>query len=569
MPARSLLMLALVLSLPVSLNAAGPNPEPPDRGVSALQLAPGKVYVSWRLLESDPANAAFNVYRRAGAESVRLTPQPLHTSTDYVDAAAPAGATPSYFVRSVVDGKQQPASVATGPGDTGAAGYVSIKLQGKYTFQKLAVADLDGDGRLDYVIKQPQDNIDPYEKYWKRSPDTYKLEAYRHDGKFLWRHDLGWSIERGIWYSPYVVADLDGDGRAEVAVKTGEGDPRDADGRVQTGPEHLTILDGLSGVPRTRIDWPSRDAFAGKGAYNFASRNQLGVAFLDGQHASLIVARGTYTYMTAVAYRFTAGRLAQQWSWDNTALGKEGRGQGAHWMHAVDVDADGRQEVLLGSVVLDDNGKLLWTTRLGHPDSFYVGDIDPSRPGLEIFYDIERRNPKNAMCLVDAASGRILWGHPDPTRHIHASGLCADIDATHPGCECYGGERDPDPKSGKTERWLHDCKGNVISREDLSLSPRVAFWDADPQRELIRGSRIFKYHGPDCTPRLEGTLAAVADILGDWREEIVTSVAGEMRIYCTTAPARTRRTWLMQDPIYRMDVMMAPMGYYQCPMLSK
>jgi hypothetical protein len=564
MPARSWLLLAVALLLPGNLWAASP-----DRGVAAKHVGPGKVYVSWRLLESDPADVAFNVYRRTGGDAVRVNKDPIRATTDYLDTAAPAKPQPCYFVRPVVGGQEQAPSTATGPGETGTNGYVSIKLDGKYTFQKLAVADLDGDGRLDYVIKQPHDNIDPYEKYWKRSPDTYKLEAYRHDGKFLWRYDLGWSIERGIWYSPYVVADLDGDGRAEVAAKTGEGDPRDADGRVQTGPEYLTILDGLTGKPRMRIDWPSRSLFQGSAAYNFSSRNQLGVAYLDGQHASLIVARGTYGYMMAAAYRLADGRLTKQWQWDNREAPKDCRGQGAHWMHAVDVDRDGRQEVLLGSLVLDDNGKLLWTTGLGHPDAFYVGDIDPAHPGLEIFYDIERRNPKNGMCVVDAATGRILWGHPDPTRHVHASGFCADVDAAHPGCECYGGERDPDPKTGKIERWLYDCQGNLLSREDLSLAPRVAFWDADPQRELIRGSRIFKYHGPDCSPKLEGTLVGVVDLQGDWREEIVTSVAGEMRIYSTIIPARDRRAWLMQDPVYRMDVMMAPMGYYQCPMLGK
>ncbi len=97
---------------------------------------------------------------------------------------------------------------------------------GDHTFQKAGIADMDGDGKLDFVLKQPHANVDPHEKYWKPSPGSYKLEAYRHDGKFLWRYDLGWAIEQGIWYSPSVVYDLDGDGRAEVAVKTGAGDKK-------------------------------------------------------------------------------------------------------------------------------------------------------------------------------------------------------------------------------------------------------------------------------------------------------------------------------------------------------
>jgi rhamnogalacturonan endolyase len=233
-------------------------------------------------------------------------------------------------------------------------------------------------------------------------------------------------------------------------------------------------------------------------------------------------------------------------------------------MHAADVDGDGRDEVLLGSCVLDDDGRPLWTTGLGHPDHSYVGDLDPSRPGLEVYYGIETRNPRNTMCMVDAKTGKILWGFDQPTQHVHSSGLCSDIDPAHPGAECYSGERD-----FKDKRWLWDCKGKLISHEDLGgLAPRAVWWDADPQRELLVGSRISKYHGQTLSPRIEGSVIAVADVLGDWREEIITSVKGQMRIYTTTIPAADRRVCLMQDPLYRMDVVCAAMGYYQVPMLS-
>jgi rhamnogalacturonan endolyase len=205
-----------------------------------------------------------------------------------------------------------------------------------------------------------------------------------------------------------------------------------------------------------------------------------------------------------------------------------------------------------------------WSPGLGHPDHFYVGEIDPGRPGLEIYYGIEPGRKQNAMCLVDARTGRILWGHEEPTRHIHSSGLCSDVDPAHPGSECYSGERDL-----KDKRWLRDCKGRVLSTEDLGgLAPRAAYWDADPQRELLRRGRISKYKGPQIPPRVEGHIAAVADVLGDWREEIITSLPGELRIYTTTIPATDRRVCLMQDPLYRMDVVCAAMGYFQVPMTS-
>ncbi|MDH7569097.1 MAG: silent information regulator protein Sir2 [Armatimonadota bacterium] len=531
-----------------------------SRGVVAMPIPGGGVYIGWRLLQGDPKNVAFNVYRRTGsAAPVRLNAAPLTRTTDFVDTKPPAG-TNRYFVKPLIGGKETGFSeeVAATPSLEGQT-YLSIKLAGDHTFQKVGIADLDGDGRLDFVIKQPDQNVDPYVNYWKRSPGTYTLEAYRHDGQLLWRHDLGWAIEQGIWYSPYVVFDLDGDGSAEVAVKTGEGDPRDPDGRVQSGPEYLSILDGRTGKEKARVDWPSREGFPD---YNYFSRNQLGVAFLDGKTPALIVERGTYNTIKVVAYTFRGGRLRELWRWNDREDGAGFRGQGAHCLRAADVDGDGRDEVILGSAVLDDNGTGLWTTGLGHPDHMTVGDLDPTRPGLEIQYGIEPRRSNNGICMVDARTGDILWGLDEPTQHIHASGLCADIDPAHPGAESYAGERD-----FREKRWLFSAQGKLIAAgKDLGgLSPRAAYWDADLFRELVTGGRVRDYEGAEMPPRLEGSVVAVVDLLGDWREEIITSRPGEMRIYTTTIPATDRRRCLLQDPIYRLDVAGGSQGYYQIP----
>ncbi len=565
----TLLMIVLSATASAADPSAAMGPagrENLDRGLVAVQVAPHKVYLSWRLLASDPDETGFAVYRRTGSAAPRRLNQELvRGTTDFVDTQAVDDKTAVYFVRAVVRGREGPPSAECRPLALQDPPCLRFPLQDRSTtFQKVGIADLDGDGWLDFVIKEPNENIDPYELYWKPSPGTYKLAAYRHDGQFLWQYDLGWAIERGIWYSPYVVYDLDGDGRAEVAVKTGEGDPRGPDGRVQKGPEYLTILDGRSGKPLARADWPSRADFP---SYNYASRNQLGVAFLDGKTPALLVQRGTYNYMVLVAYQYRQGKLRQLWQWDNRNLSKTFWGQGAHWMHSADVDADGREEVILGSVVIDDNGKALWSTGLGHPDHCYVGDIDPLRPGLEIYYGIETRQRKgNGMCLVEAATGKILWGHDGPTRHVHSRGMCADIDPAHPGSECYSADTD----AKKQFAWarLRTAQGKVISEENLGgFGALCAWWDADPQRELILGNRIQDYRGTTHT-RIEGQVIAVADVLGDWREEIITSVPGELRIYLTTIPAADRRTCLMQDPIYRADVIHAAMGYYQVPMTS-
>ncbi len=542
--------------------------EPLDRGVVAWTNQKGGVYLGWRLLKDDPDSIAFNVYRRAGAEQLeKLNAQPLISTTDFVDSNPVVNQRNEYVVVPVLEGKEGRASKrVTAVTQQNGQAYQAIQLDGDHTFQKCGIADLNGDGVYDYVIKQPNANVDPYVNYWRPSPGTFKVEAYLADGTFLWRYDMGWAIEQGIWYSPMVVFDLDGDGRAEVCLKAGEGDPRDEQGQVHSGPEYLLVLDGMTGQEKARVAWPRREDFP---SYNYASRNQMCVAFLDGQTPSLLAVRGTYNVIHVVAYEYHGGQLRELWKWVDAEEGGRYRGQGAHSMHAVDVDGDGRDEVFLGSAVLDDNGVGLWSTGLGHPDHHYVGDIDPARPGLEVYYGIEsRRSDNNGCCLVDARTGEILWGLKLSTRHVHSTGMCSDIDSSVPGIECYSSDTDAEKKSNL--RWLFDARGNVL-RDDLEwgFGPRTLHWDADLQREVVRGRRITEYPGGDRVGEFEGSIVGVADVVGDWREELIVSLPGELRIYSTTIPAQDRRVCLMQDPLYRMDVMLQAMGYTQCPMTTQ
>jgi len=532
--------------------------EPMGRGVVALP-AGGSVYVSWRLLQSDPPQVAFDVYRASkGAEPLKLNAEPVCRTTDFTDLTAKTGATYSYFVTQagVAPGAEEADAASITVSDSRDS-FLSLGLAGNYTAMKVGIADLDGDGKYDFVIKQPTANVDPAPSR-AFSQGTYKVEAYRHDGKFLWRLDLGWSIEQGTFYSPYVVYDLDGDGKAEVALKTAEGDYRGPDGRVRTGPEYLTILEGFTGRPLARVDWPPRKGM-GSHSYNNVDRNHLDVAYLDGKTPYLIVRRGTYGVVVVVAYRFCNGRLEEFWTWRSDDWHPKYWGQGAHTIRIADVDSDGKDEVIIGAAVIDDDGTGLWSTGLGHVDSCYVGDLDPTRPGLEIFYGCEWPQKFNGMCMVDAATGKVLWGWPEPTTHIHGRGLVSDLDPGHPGSECYGTER-----SGK-EHWLFDSKGNVLSRTNLGgFDPRAAYWNADPQRELVNGS----YEDTHAGPKVEGSVIAIADVIGDWREEIITSLPGQLRIYSTNVPANDRRICLMQDPVYRLDVAAMSTGYWQVAMFT-
>ncbi|MCX6898807.1 MAG: silent information regulator protein Sir2 [Verrucomicrobia bacterium] len=544
--------------------------EPLDRGLIARPAGEGRMYVGWRLLAADPPEVAFNVYRSCdGKPAAKLNAEPVRKTTDFMDTTAPAGTACEYTVRAITrDGEVKPSPVARATASAEAQPCVVIKLDEGVRFQKVGIGDLDGDGRYDFVIKQPEENIDPAGSYWKPSPDTYKLEAYSHDGQRLWRKDLGWSIERGIWYSPYVVFDFDGDGKAEVAVKTGEGDPRGPDGRVETGREWISILDGRTGKERARAPWPSREIPGENYNYNLSSRNQLCVAYLDGKTPCLIVERGTYTTIRLDAYQFHRGALKKLWSWDSRE--EIGRGkynsQGAHTTHAADVDGDGRDEVVIGSAVVDDNGHGLWSTGFGHPDYIFVGDIDPQRPGLEIFYGIEPPHAQNGLCLVDAKTGELIWGLNEPTGHVGTDGVCADIDPRYPGAECHAIDIDGQRKFHKS--WVFSAKGELISDQRMGSLGLTAYWDGDLYREIVRGAKLNKFDGAIVPPNIVGRVVAIADIFGDWREEIITSAPGELRIYSTTIPATDRRKCLMQDPIYRIDVAEAAQGYYGVPTLS-
>jgi rhamnogalacturonan endolyase len=230
---------------------------------------------------------------------------------------------------------------------------------------------------------------------------------------------------------------------------------------------------------------------------------------------------------------------------------------------SADVDEDGRDELVIGAAVLDDNGKGLWTLEMGHPDVCHVGDVDPANPGLEIFYGFETRQKTDGICVVDAKTGRKLWTHEEPTKHVHGQGMLGDVLADTPGMEVYAGERDLE------QRWLYSAEGRLIEfNKRGTLSPRPVWWDADPQKEVVVSGAIRDWGGDAIQP-IESRFVVVADCLGDYREEVITSLKGELRIYSTTIPAPDRRVCLMQDRQYRLGVVAQTMGYYYPAQLGK
>ncbi len=552
-----------------------------NRGLVAAKSIDGKaVHLSWRLLKTDSDNIGFNVYRSVNGKSKKLNGKPVTNTTDFVDTT-PVDGLAEYWIEEI-NGKEKKNSEKIGVNFAAMEilNYKSIKLKNNNVRAgKIAVADLNGDGIYDYIIRHPHTNIDPGMP-GDTTGITYKIEAYLSDGTYLWTYDLGPSIEPGIWYSPFIAYDFDGDGKAEIALKTGGDDYiKNEKGRVSGGSEYLTILDGMTGKEISKVPWPERNDRYGNLIRQ--NRNQIGMAYLDGKTPCILAARGTYKLMVVDAWQLNNGKLEKLWTWDGDEENPVVRSQGAHNMVCGDVDGDGRDEILLGSCMVDDNGTLLWSSGLGHSDKAYLTDIDPERPGMEVFLALEPWHDNGyGVCVLDAKTGERIWGIGHKTWHV-GDGMVADIDPDIPGLECFASE---DKKGGSTDKYLLSAKGErLASNDDVPPCRNWVWWDSRRVRQTFfggefrsgerpapggRSQSIGYWKGDKIADGIRGDIIMIADLFGDWREEIITALPGELRIYYTNYPAVDKRVTLMQDPIYRSYVLQRSQGYPQSPVPS-
>ena len=548
------------------------------RGVEAVPTQKNGVYVSWRLLKEDPKGIAFNVFRVRDGKETKLNAAPIVQTTDFIDAEGKLG--DRYIVRPAAGhALAGEATTENWKLDSNGSAYLSIKLNDPAaTVQKVGLADLNGDGVYDFVVKTPNTNIDPWDRVWKPSTETYKISGYLADGTYLWTHDMGWGIECGMWYSPFITYDFNGDGKAEVVVKEAE-DKRDKDGRVYAGEEYLVVLDGMTGKEIARAPWPTREGFEN---YDMASRNQVSMGYLDGKTPCIVALRGTYGTMKAEAWQLKGGKLESCWKFSNyhTQYDENNRksagclrsgstpmyyGQGAHFSIAADINDDGRDELILGSFALNGNGDMLWSSGKGHPDWMILTDIIAENPGQEIAYIYETPQPSQGVCMLDAKTGKILWGNNDASKHIH-TGHAANFDPTLSGPEVLGIDHNGHmPIDGKY--WRFNNKGDLLSstRPESGSALKGVYWDADLEKEVLAAT-ITDYKG-GAISKIQGSIVMTADLFGDWREEIVTSLPGELRVYSTTIPAMDRRPCLMQEHSYRMNVAINSQAYYYDPNL--
>ncbi|MFI7635893.1 carbohydrate-binding protein [Nonomuraea sp. NPDC049400] len=568
----------------LELDQGGSNPtgrqmEDLNRGLISVRSGSGNL-VSWRLLGTESPDTAFNLYRG----STKLNSSPLTGATNYLDNGAPSDA--SYTVRAVVNGVEQAASEPSLRFTGGNYLDVPISRPGStYTAGDASVGDADGDGQYEIFLKwDPSDQKDNSQS--GVTSNVY-IDAYRLNGQRLWRIDLGRNIRAGAHYTQFQVYDYDGDGRAELAVKTGDGTVsgtgqvigngsalhRNADGYIITGPEYLTMFNGLTGAAMSTVNFDPARGNINDWGDNYGNRGDrflAGTAYLDGQRPSLIMGRGYYAKSAIAAWDFRDGRLVRRWKFDSSSAGNQWTGRGAHSLSIADVDGNGTDEVIYGGMTINAGGTGRYTTSFyAHGDALHVGDFVPSRTGKEIWMIHEQSSGASAT-LRDANNGSIIMQKNNTCNcEGPARGVAADIHAGNAGGEFWG--------SGTGLGSLFNASGGNVGRNPSSYN-FLAWWDGDPVRELLDGNHVDKYgtggdtrlltasgahsiNGTKATPSLSG------DLFGDWREEIILprDDNAALRLYATTAQTDRRIYTLMHDAQYRVAIAWQNTAYNQPP----
>ena len=592
------------------------------RGLVAMRVSGSQVQVGWRMLGTDPDEIAFNLYRSsAGGAEVRVNGAPLRRTTDFRDSPPGLNVPNTYRVRPILGGVEQaPSGAFTVPANASVptdhqnnpAPYLSIPLQippagvtpdgGNYSYSAndCSIGDLDGDGEYEIIVKwDPSNSRDNAQA--GLTGEVY-LDAYKLNGVRLWRINLGRNIRAGAHYTQFMVYDLDGDGRAEVACKTADGtvdgtgaiigdpnaDYRDITpnpisgriGYVLSGPEYLTVFNGLTGAALATARYiPERGNVSswGDNYGNRVDRFLACVAYLDGIRPSLVMCRGYYTRTVLAAWDWRDGQFTPRWVFDSDRAGNGGyAGQGNHNLSVADVDGDGKDEIIYGACAIDDDGTGLYSTGFGHGDALHVSDMDPDRPGLEVWDVHENPTDAGAGEFRDARTGDLIFGLPgfgDTGR-----GLAVHMDARYRGYQMWS----------SASGGVYDRGGAEIAGGTPSINFAV-WWDADLQRELLDNAggggadtKLDKWTGSEAgrilSPYSVGPGARSnngtksnpclsGDILGDWREEILLrSVdSSQLMLFVSPHPATNRFRTFLHDPQYRLALAWQNVAYNQPP----
>ena len=601
---KLLLLLSILLSLALNANAQRVI-DKLDRGVVAVKTT-GGVFVSWRIQSDEYYDVTYNLYRDGSLVAENLT------TSNYTDAAGTASS--SYSVEAVKRGKKQPASAAV---TAWSNNYLEIVPKHDKSITSTLVpndaccADVDGDGQVEILLKY--DNQSEISASFPRNGHNgeYSIfECLKLDGTVLWWVNCGPNMGDFQNNEQNIVAyDWDMDGKAEAIMRAADGTTiHAADGKtyvigdasinyraatggganwfMHEGAEYLVYVNGATGVPYVTMDYPLKRLEKGETDLNKAwgdgyghrsSKHFFGAPYLDGRKPSIFLGRGIYTRHKFVAFDVDPAthQLVERWRWTNNQAGSPWYGQGYHNYAIVDVDWDGRDEIVWGSMVIDDNGKGLSTTGLGHGDAQHHGDLNPYVHGQEGFFCNEDRPSNNYRDLTTSKLYYRVEGGDDDGRAIAGNFL-----NTIPGAVGFSAhDASPGPVSLVENKHLDALN----STSGISQNFRC-YWDGDLQEETFNYRNGKNTEGVVLKPGTntswvlagsltnndtKGTPCYMGDILGDWREEFIMRTAdNKIRIYTTTIETPWRNYSLWYDHQYRNGMVWEMCGYNQPPHTS-
>ena len=572
-----------------------------DRGLVAVKTNTG-VFCSWRIYGEEYYDVTYNLYR----DGEKVNSEPLRVS-NFLDASGTASS--QYSVSAVVRGEEKAQSKAV---SVWADQFLEITLDhgsltSTYVPNDACCADVDGDGELEILLKfDNQSEINASYPRGGYNGEYSIVEVYKLDGTKLWWLDFGPNMGDFQNNENNIVAyDWDGDGKAEALMRAADGTViHAADGQdyvigdktknyrgatggganwfMHEGAEYLVYMNGETGVPYVTMDYPLKRLEAGETDLNAAwgdgyghrsTKHFFGAPYLDGRKPSIFLARGIYTRhkMIALDVNPATHELTTRWRWNCNTPGSKWYGNGYHNYAVADVDWDGRDEICFGSMVIDDNGKGLSTTGLGHGDAQHHGDFNPYVHGHEIFACNED-NPSNNY--RDATTSKIYYrraGGSDDGRCM-AGNFTNDF----PGAMAF---------SSHDEAISCVTNDHItgLTKSGLADNMRI-YWDGDLLEECFNYTNgkntaggIFKYGrgliktltGSMTNNDTKGTPSYQGDILGDWREEVIMRTRdNKLRIFTTTDPTPWRNYTLWHDMQYRQAMVWQMCGYNQPPHTS-